>query len=443
MIKYIIKRLLFSIPTVLFISVLTFFISSLVPGDPAEMLLNQPGKTREKNYRTQYVQVKKRLGLHLPMFYFNIKTPYSLSNADSLNEKQILFCEAINNEFKQSQAGQLLLKEIIRIENNDTISRNNLIEFYQGNWEECLVLLQKTNKVSTSALSNISDSLMRLKTNAPFNIPVIMWNGFNNQFHVWLKKVIQLNFGKSYIDDRNVLDIVMPALYNTLLLCFLGLLFSYLFAIPVGTYLAIYKNRKWAVFIQNSLFALYSVPVFWMATILIFFFAGGDYFNIFPAYGLGDLPPQAPFIDRFLESVYHLMLPVFCFSYTGTVVITRQMKGGIEQNLTQEYVRTAFAKGLTFNRVLWRHIFKNSVIPVIALFTTTLPYLLSGSVILEYIFSINGIGKLIFDSLLSRNYPVIFSIVFITSIITLLGNIIADILLLKIDPRISINKKNR
>jgi peptide/nickel transport system permease protein len=116
------------------------------------------------------------------------------------------------------------------------------------------------------------------------------------------------------------------------------------------------------------------------------------------------------------------------------------MQESILQNLQLDYVRTALAKGLSFRQVIWRHIFKNSVIPILAFFTTLLPHLLSSSVVLEYIFSINGIGKLLLDSLYARNYPILFAIVLISSLITLIGNLISDFVMLKIDPRITLHK---
>jgi len=158
--------------------------------------------------------------------------------------------------------------------------------------------------------------------------------------------------------------------------------------------------------------------------------------NWFPTGGLGNLAKDAPFWSRFWETAYHLILPVFCVTYTAFAFITRQMRGGMLNELEQDYVRTARAKGLDNNQVTWRHAFRNGLFPIITLLANVLPATLAGSVIVEIIFSIPGMGRLAFNSIFQGDWPVLFTVIMLSAILTLLGNLIADMLYAVADPRV-------
>jgi peptide/nickel transport system permease protein len=185
---------------------------------------------------------------------------------------------------------------------------------------------------------------------------------------------------------------------------------------------------------------LYSMPSFWVATMLIMFLGGGDYFDWFPGYGVGEWDTSASLLSNIGNRAYHLVLPLVCMTYGSLAFLSRQMRGAVISSLTQDYIRTARAKGLEEKIVVWKHALKNSLLPIITLFANIFPLAISGSIALELIFNINGMGKVAVEAIFARNYPMVYTIVMFSAILTLLGNLVADILYAVVDPRISYSK---
>ena len=174
---------------------------------------------------------------------------------------------------------------------------------------------------------------------------------------------------------------------------------------------------------------------------LVIFLCGGDYLSWFPAPGGAPIPDDAPLWYKFSEGAYRLILPLFCWTYGSLAFISRQMRGGILASITQDYIQTARAKGLNEKQIVWKHALKNSLLPVITLFASIFPLAISGSFVIETIFNIPGMGKLSLDALYARDYPIIFTVMMFTAVLTMLGNLIADILYALVDPRITFTKK--
>ena len=156
---------------------------------------------------------------------------------------------------------------------------------------------------------------------------------------------------------------------------------------------------------------------------------------------MGELPESAPYWDRFFETAYHFILPLFCLTYASFAFISRQMRGGMLNVLEMDYIRTARAKGLKKQVVIWKHAFRNSLIPIITLFANIFPAAISGSFIIEVIFSIPGMGQLTLQAIFQRDYPIVFTVLMFSSILTLVGILIADIMYAFVDPRISFSNK--
>lgn len=258
------------------------------------------------------------------------------------------------------------------------------------------------------------------------------------RYWIWLKQIVTLDFGRSYKDHRPVIDKIAERLPITITLNILSIFIIYLIAIPLGVYSAVRTGS----FMERSstffLFILYSIPSFWMAMILIFFLGGGEYWNIFPVYGI--LSPGAetyPFYKKALDFLWHIVLPVFCLTYGSFAYLSRFQKGSLLEVLREDFVRTATAKGLPPSKVILRHALRNALIPIITILAGILPAMIGGSVIIETIFSIPGIGQLGFESVLARDYPMIMAIATISAFLTLLGILFSDIVYVLIDPRIS------
>ncbi|MCK5709943.1 MAG: ABC transporter permease, partial [Deltaproteobacteria bacterium] len=262
------------------------------------------------------------------------------------------------------------------------------------------------------------------------------------RYWIWVKQIATLDFGRSYKDHRPVINKIAERIPITLTLNIISIILIYLIAIPIGVFSAVAHGRFSERVSTFFFFMLYSIPSFWMAMILIFFLGGGDYWDLFPVYGI--LSPDAenyPFFKKALNFLWHIVLPVFCLTYGGLAYLSRFQKGTLLEVLREDFVRTATAKGLPRHIVILKHALRNALIPIITILAGILPAMIGGSVIIESIFSIPGIGQLGFESVLSRDYPVIMAIATISAILTLIGILIADLLYVLVDPRISFEAK--
>ena len=259
------------------------------------------------------------------------------------------------------------------------------------------------------------------------------------QYGMWLKSIATLNFGHSYKDNRPVMDKIWERLPITLQLNIIALFLTYLLAIPLGIYSATHQYSATDKTMTVGLFALYSLPSFWVATILILFLGGGDYWHLFPISGISSL--DAENLSRWAwlkDRAWHLVLPVFCLTYGGLAYISRQMRAGMLETIRQDYIRTARAKGLSERVVVFKHALRNSLIPIVTLMADLLPAMLGGSVIIESIFTIPGMGLLGFEAILSRDYPVVMAISIIAAFLTLIGLLLSDICYALVNPTISL-----
>jgi peptide/nickel transport system permease protein len=294
------------------------------------------------------------------------------------------------------------------------------------------------------------------KTIAKNYIPKINFYGIKNQYHRWLlgdapwfgeaepgqvKGFIRGDFGTSYLDSRPIASKLSDAIPWTLLMNVLSILIGYLIAVPMGVFSAVYKGTISDRFSTIFLFILNSLPSFWIATLLVTFITTDEYgMNWFPTYGLGEVDDDMGFGEVFGIRAFHLVLPVFCLTYGGIAYLSRQMRAGMLTTLSQDYIRTARAKGNNEKTVIWKHAFRNSLIPIITIFSAIFPGMIAGSFILEVIFSIPGMGKLSYEALVARDFPMIFTVMMLSAILTLIGNLVADIMYSIVDPRISFEK---
>jgi peptide/nickel transport system permease protein len=257
------------------------------------------------------------------------------------------------------------------------------------------------------------------------------------RYFIWMGKLVTFDFGESYKDHRPVITKIAETLPITIQLNLISILLVYLIAIPLGVYSATHQRSFGDNLTTLLLFLLYSLPSFWVAMLLIYFLGGGQWLNWFPVYGISsDGAEQLGWGRWLLDRGWHLVLPVFCLSYAGLAGLSRYARAGIIEEVRKDYVRTARAYGFTERTVIYKYTLRNSLIPIVTLLGTLLPAMLGGSVIIERIFSIPGMGRLSFEAILSRDYPLIMGILSIDALLTLVGLIISDILYAVVDPRI-------
>jgi microcin C transport system permease protein len=262
------------------------------------------------------------------------------------------------------------------------------------------------------------------------------------------------DFGESFYRQRPVVSLIMEALPITLLLNLISIPVSYAIAVFVGIQAAKYRGKWVDVSSGFTFVALYSVPTIWAGVMLIGFFANRQYFHWFPANGLHDITADTmtflPSHDAvtgawgrgwLLDTLWHLCLPVLCLSYTSVAFLSKLTRASVLENLAADFARTARAKGLKPSVVLYRHVFRNSFIPLITIAAGLLPSLVTGAVIVETIFGINGMGKLAIDAINTRDRELFMADTLFVSLLTLVGYLLSDIGYALSDPRVSFEEK--
>ena len=363
--NYLIKRFLVFIPGLLFLVLLSFLLLRNAPGNPVDQILagqhpelNSSGPTNDDLILRE--QIKHRLGLDLPVFYFSF--------------------------------------------------------------------------------SNHNDILPTLKFHS------------KNQFSRWIfggddsKGIIRGDFGFSYQTNEPVLNIISKKIGWSLFFTLVSILLAYLISVPLGLQLALDPNsRKDKTY--NLIFTiLFSLPAFWVAMFLMFLFCNPEMINIFPASGVmptGGFKDTISFSEKFFRAIPYLIIPTITYTYSSFAFLTGNVKNTIAQILKLDYIRTARAKGLDDKSILYRHALPNALLPLITIFSHVFPYAIGGSVVLEPIFNIPGMGLTIFQSISSQDFPVVITIFLFTGIITMIGFLISDILYAIADPRISFQNKEQ
>ncbi len=255
------------------------------------------------------------------------------------------------------------------------------------------------------------------------------------QYLWWVRETLTLDFGRSIVSHQPVTESILQKLPNTLILNVTAFLLAALIGVPIGLWSATRSGRFTERASGVLFFLLYSLPSFWVALLLMQFFAVR--LQVLPLYGMvSDDYLSMTAGEQLLDRMRHLTLPVITLAYAQLAFYVRFSKSALVEVIRQDFVTTARAKGVGPTLVLWRHAFRNALIPLITLLGLTLPALISGSVIVEQIFEWDGIGRLYFESVLSRDYPVVLPLTMFTAAATLVASLFADVLYAVADPRI-------
>lgn len=263
--------------------------------------------------------------------------------------------------------------------------------------------------------------------------------GLDKPLHIqylnWLKRLVKLDMGRSFLDNRLVSLKILERLPVTITINVLSLLLIIIVAIPIGIVSA---TRQYSLFDRAStvfVFLGFATPTFWFALLLMILF--GIKLGWLPISGLRSLSAASfSFWGRLLDMARHLILPVFVSAFGGLAGFSRYMKSNMLEVIHQDYIRTARAKGLSERVVIYKHALRNALLPIVTILGLSVPGLIGGSVIFESIFAIPGMGRLFYESVMARDYPVIMGGLVIGAVLTLVGNLIADIAYAYVDPRI-------
>ncbi len=262
-------------------------------------------------------------------------------------------------------------------------------------------------------------------------IPVQYWR--------WIKRFFTMDFGKSMIDDRPVIEKIMTRLPATILLQAVSLLVVFCIAIPIGVISAVKRNSLFDRVMTIVVFIGYAAPAFWLALVLIFLF--GFKMQLFPVSGM--TPWYTAYLDegaKIKDLLWHLVLPVTVTAIGSLASLSRYSRSSMIEVMGENYVLTARAKGLPEKRVILNHVLRNALLPIVTVLGLTLPVLISGSFILETIFAWPGMGRLGYEAIMNYDYPVVMGVGVIATVLTLLGIFLSDITYALVDPRIRFNK---
>ena len=374
--SYLLKRIIFFIPTLLLLVLLSFILLHLAPGDPVDrMMMGADSQNHQDagDVMDQRSYWNHRLGLDLPLFYMSI-----------------------------------------------------------GSLED-----------SKSSLNDNTNSWKKY-------VPCLHLHA-NNQFHRWLfgdnlssTGILHGDFGISYSSGQKVSELISSRIGWSLFFALFSVALAYLISLPIGLYSAQHPESLFSKTSSTILILLFSLPVFWTATVLLMIFSNPDMFYIFPASGVqpaGGFPEGISWLQKVRMTLPYLVIPTICYTYSSLAFLSRIFRVTISDVLKQDFIKTARAKGLSEKTVVGKHAFRNTLIPVITVFSSAFPSAIGGSVLLETIFSIPGMGLTIYQSIDAKDYPVLIAVFFLTGLITMAGFLLCDLLYALADPRISFSKK--
>ncbi|MCF6239180.1 MAG: ABC transporter permease [Candidatus Marinimicrobia bacterium] len=458
--RYFLKRILLIFPTLFGISIITFIIIKLAPGDPTAFKMGnqQTGMSSDQNMAKQVIeQTREIYGLDKPLMlnftiynyednwaalqqYLAAGHPTSGRQYDDIveplkqaDEVAVPFFVALLAGNTLTEAETLVVLDILTIKQKLSISSLMSLEKqleYVNNWWYGGI---DSTGVSRKAARDSYQFTGFQKFKMIFT---------EAQYPRWLVRMMMLDFGNSIKDNRPVWDHIKESVPVSLIFTFISFILAYMIAIPLGIYSATHQYTTGDKVTTVILFILYSLPNFWVATMAIVFFGGGDFFDVFPVSGLHSLGAEDLSTWEYLKDLaHHVALPLIIWTYGSFSALSRYMRGSMLEVIRQDYIRTARAKGLSERVVTYKHALRNSLIPIITMLANLLPLAISGSIIIESIFSIPGMGQLSFNAVLFRDYPVIMAVTTISAMLTLSGILLSDLLYAVVDPRITFEEK--
>ncbi|MBL3701130.1 microcin C ABC transporter permease YejB [Sulfitobacter sp. BDSS02] len=263
------------------------------------------------------------------------------------------------------------------------------------------------------------------------------------RFGLMLWNYARFDFGESYFRSASVIDLILEKMPVSISLGLWSTLIAYIVSIPLGIRKAVREGSLFDTWTSAAIIVAYAIPAFLFAILLLVLFAGGSYWQIFPLRGLtSDNFDQLTTVGKILDYFWHIALPTIALTISSFATLTLLTKNSFLDEIKKQYVITARAKGLSEKRVLYGHVFRNAMLIVIAGFPAVFIGVFFGSsIIIETIFSLDGLGRLGFEAAVARDYPIVFGTLFIFGLMGLLVNILSDLMYVFVDPRIDFEKR--
>ncbi len=260
----------------------------------------------------------------------------------------------------------------------------------------------------------------------------------DTRFAKYMANIAALDFGISHVDKQPILPNLWEKMKVSMTLGFFSVFFAYLISVPLGVWSAYKQHTRADQIVTILLFMLYSLPSFFTAVLLLQWFTIGNPWDFFPTGGfVGDNADQMTTLEYIGSVSYHMLLPVFCLTYGALASLSRYARTGLLDVIRADYIRTARAKGLSEPMVIIKHAVRNGMIPILTLLGTLLPAIIGGSVVLEFVFNIPGMGLYLLNSITLKDYNAIMALSLASAVLTLVGILLSDISYAIVDPRIS------
>lgn len=425
MVNYFLRRILLMIPTFLGSTILVFTILQMAPGGPIEQMMLElqmggnvvgEGGGGSSSNAIGGVSLPPKALKELERFYGFDKPIYQRY----LSWLGVWPREIKHRDFSIPKGISSIEKRVGKVDGaiwkvDVSISNDN-----------DLIVYEKSGEKSENWFSKIENS----NEDGSFDAVV-----FQQEY----SGILTGNLGKSYTYLKPVTEVMKPRFKISLFFGLTGIFLSYLICIPLGIKKALNHGSAFDFGSSVLIFMAYSIPGWALGGVLLVLFGGGSFFDVFPLGGFrspSEIWDTLSPIQKVFDQIHHMVLPIIAWSIGSFATLTVLMKNSLLENLSQDYVRTAFAKGLKENRVIWYHAMRNSLIPIASGIGHLLGVVIAGSYFIERMFNIDGFGRMAYEAILSRDYPVTLGFLVIVVLIRLLGNIISDLVLAIVDPRI-------
>ncbi|MEO6759850.1 MAG: ABC transporter permease [Saprospiraceae bacterium] len=461
MLLYLFRRLIFALITLLLLSMVVF---GMVKYAPTDTLLTADDMLNEKVSYSQQIEKASwkaaSLHLNLPVFYFSLTTadrPDTLDRIFPFRRREVLLgLLGQSGNWPAVQQYEAAWRAADEAARRDTAAQAKDLRAALTDLRETQQLTaidQQAEAIrqqgAATALRLPLESLVRaaqiLHTDLQPGkqwLPALHWYGFKNQYHRWLSGFLTGDLGQSVNSGRPVWATLQFPLFTTLLVSGLSFFLAFQISIPLGILMA-RRGGRFDRFNRWLLLLLYSMPAFWLGGLLLLVFAT-PHTGLYWINGINLMAYDAaegPFLVWAAQNANKFILPVLTLTLHALALITLQVRGGIRAVMPLDFIRTARAKGAPERTVFRQHAFRNSLIPLITIFTGVFPALFAGSVVVEYLFNFPGMGLKTYEAYLYEDYPVLFAILMLGAVMTVVGNFLGDVLYAWADPRVRFDRQ--
>lgn len=453
------------IPTLLIVSVVAFILSVSTPGDSTEQVLALEGITldddriSQEKYEIAYAKKSIELNKHKPLFYASVR-PSNWPSHEDLLSVPIHKKQKVEDIVKSNIPLTTAIKYSEFIDNYENLyfeNRDSLNATLKSDWKLSLNLLKKPTDLipirkqliymaNEHQYTRYVDDITKLMVQIPmdgdnqWHYPQVDWHGNDNQYHHWISSFMAGDYGDSILDSKPVFAKIWSAIKWTSLLVILNLLLSLIISIPLAIMSAYRVNGKVDQWISWISLSIYSIPIFWLATLLIIYFTTdthSEWLNIFPSPASFYSEADTSIFGLMSKYFYRLLLPVICLSLKDIAYLVRVIRADLIKESSKKYATTLRAKGVNRWTTMWKHILPNSMISTVTVIINNIPLALAGTLIIEVIFNIPGMGRLMYSSIIQSDWNVVYAMLLLISFITVLFYLIGDIVYALLNPRIS------